>query len=232
MQQMQSGHSQGISDGNPAKASNDCPLCGTEAILIFSEPVSQRLYLKGPHCELHFLRPEDHLSPEEERAHYDMHQNDVHDPRYQAFVHPLYQKIVSRLLPGGSCLDFGAGPGPVLTEMLRSAGHSVELYDPFYWPDEAPLQKTFDAVFACEVVEHFADPRAEFQKLFHRLKPGGTLSVMTLMVSAEVNFADWYYRRDPTHVVFYTPTTFAWIRDQFGYSGLTIDGNRIAVLTR
>jgi len=221
-----------VPNGVSAGGAIDCVLCGTAAHPIFSEPSSRRLYLKCPHCELHFLRPEDHLSPVDERAHYDLHQNDVHDPRYQAFVHPLYQKIVSQLQPGGSCLDFGAGPGPVLAAMLRSAGYSVELYDPFYWPDEAPLQKTYDAVFACEVVEHFADPRAEFTKLLHRLNPGGTLSMMTLMVSAEVNFADWYYRRDPTHVVFYTPATFAWIKDQFGFSGLTTDGHRIAVLTR
>jgi hypothetical protein len=41
---------------------------------------------------------------------------------------------------------------------------------------------------------------------------------MTDFITTEDAFDRWYYRRDPTHVVFYSEKTFEVIADQRGWS--------------
>jgi cyclopropane fatty-acyl-phospholipid synthase-like methyltransferase len=99
----------------------------------------------------------------------------------------------------------------------------------FYAPDSHVLEQKYDFITACEVVEHFHYPEKEFRLLRSLLKPGGTLYIMTNMITKPERFQNWYYRRDPTHVFFYTPDTFEYIREYFGFDGLTID-QRLIIL--
>lgn len=214
------------------RTTHGCPLCGILASLGCQDAATDKKYLRCPQCDLYFLRPTDRLSAEKEKAHYDHHNNDVADPRYQSFVLPLHQHIRRLFAPGTLGLDFGAGPGPVLAEMLRRDGYRVDVYDPLYWPDQAPLHRRYDFVIACEVVEHFYNPAREFELLFSLVKPGGVLALMTLMRDEETQFSDWHYRIDPTHVVFYSPKTFGWIKKNLGFIGLEIDGKRVVLLKR
>lgn len=52
------------------------------------------------------------------------------------------------------------------------------------------------------------------------LNPGGYLGIMTRFypeihgVPEAETFANWYYHRDDTHIVFYSPDTFQWIADK------------------
>jgi hypothetical protein len=48
------------------------------------------------------------------------------------------------------------------------------------------------------------------------LAPGGILGVMTMFHPGEGSFADWWYRRDPTHVCFYNEATMRWIGERYG----------------
>jgi hypothetical protein len=41
---------------------------------------------------------------------------------------------------------------------------------------------------------------------------------MTSFLPNELSFEDWYYRRDPTHVVFYSQKTFKVIAKQRSWS--------------
>ena len=41
---------------------------------------------------------------------------------------------------------------------------------------------------------------------------------MTTFQTDDARFADWHYRRDPTHVVFYRQSTLAFIADRMGWS--------------
>jgi SAM-dependent methyltransferase len=209
-----------------------CPLCaGAGAPICFDES-SGKEYSHCRRCDLRFLRPSDRLSLAEERVHYSHHNNDVMDTRYQAFVSPLIDAIKARVRPGSSGLDFGSGPGPVLSKMMRSDGYEVELYDPIFCADERALERTYDFVAMSEVAEHLFDPLFEFKKLHALLKPGGILAVMTLFAPEDAAFAQWYYRRDPTHVVFYSERSFAWIKDNVGFSSVETDSRRVAVLTK
>lgn len=102
--------------------------------------------------------------------------------------------------------------------MLREAGHEVALYDPFFAPDPAPLALSWDFVTCTEVAEHFHDPAAEFARLAGMVKPGGWLAVMTCFQTDDARFADWHYRKDPTHVVFYREKTLRWIAARHGFT--------------
>ena len=168
-------------------------------------------------CEARFLDPRQRLTAAEERAHYLHHENDPADPRYRAFLARLAEPLMVKLDAGARGLDYGCGPGPALAAMLREAGHAVALYDPFFHPNPAPLSGTYDFITCTEVAEHFHRPAEEFERFDAMLRPGGWLGVMTCFQTDDARFADWHYRKDPTHVVFYREATLRRIAAQRGW---------------
>ena len=60
-----------------------------------------------------------HLSAADEKAQYDLHENDPNDPGYRAFLDRLAGPLDKRLAPHSHGLDFGCGPGPTLSVMLE-----------------------------------------------------------------------------------------------------------------
>ncbi|MBN2536972.1 methyltransferase domain-containing protein, partial [candidate division WOR-3 bacterium] len=75
----------------------------------------------------------------------------------------------------------------------------------------------YDFITCCETAEHFHRPADEFERLDRLLLPGGRLGVMTRFLADDVRFADWAYRRDPTHVVFYREATFRCLAARLGW---------------
>jgi SAM-dependent methyltransferase len=104
------------------------------------------------------------------------------------------------------------------------------LFDPFFHPDASVLEESYDFIAASEVAEHLYDPAKEFARLRRLLKPGGRLGIMTERCSHETDFGSWYYRRDPTHVAFYSRETLEWIRDKYAFKELRIYSPRLAEL--
>lgn len=176
------------------------------------------------------MDPASRLSPDEEKARYLLHNNDIADPRYQEFVRPLFEEVGKHVPPAARGLDFGSGTGPVLAEMLTRAGYGIRLFDPYFEPDPEALRYTYDFIVASEVVEHLFHPLEDFTRLKRMLKAGGLLAVMTLFWEEGIDFASWYYRRDPTHVAFYSQATFRWIGSFCGFPKVWFPSNRIALL--
>lgn len=108
-------------------------------------------------------------------------------------------------------LDFGSGPGPTLSLMLRERGYDMAIFDPFYANDPAVLNRTYDFITATEVIEHIARPAEVFHTLFNLLPAHGVLGLMTRLVPTDRRFTDWHYQKDPTHISFYSPQTFHWM---------------------
>jgi 2-polyprenyl-3-methyl-5-hydroxy-6-metoxy-1,4-benzoquinol methylase len=168
---------------------------------------------------------------DDERARYEQHNNDVENKGYQRFVQPIVEYIKTHMEPDHSTgLDFGAGTGPVIAKLLREAGYTVNLYDPFFHPHDEYLNQSYDYIIACEVVEHFHRPKKEFALLRKLLKSGGHLVLMTDLLPADTAFQEWYYKNDETHVFFYHPDTFETIRSTFGFQSLSIH-QRLVVLS-
>jgi 2-polyprenyl-3-methyl-5-hydroxy-6-metoxy-1,4-benzoquinol methylase len=170
------------------------------------------------------------LSPADEKARYDTHNNDVEDPGYQKFVSPVVEAVVDSFAADSTGLDFGAGPGPVVSKLLAEQGYLIRQYDPFYSPDESLLKESYDYIVCCEVIEHFNDPQRSFALLRRLLRPGAKLFCMTLLYSPAINIDKWFYANDETHTFFFQAHTLNWIKKHFAFSALSID-NRLVKFT-
>ncbi len=203
----------------------NCTLCNARALFFHS--FRHRDYYKCQKCTAIMMDARHFLSPAEERARYEQHENCVDDPGYQRFVSPITDAIQEQFTPEAKGLDFGAGTGPVITKLLQDAGYSLLLYDPFFWNNPQVLQARYDFIACCEVMEHFQDPLREFRLLRSLLKPGGVLYCMTKIYSEDIDFMKWHYKNDPTHVFFYHQNTLRWIRAHLHFSRLVTSGNLI-----
>lgn len=192
----------------------DCPLCAHHPAESYAVD-TRRAYFQCPRCALVFADPASHASPEEEKALYDLHENDPDDPGYRRFLGRLATPLRERLKPGMEGLDYGCGPGPALARMLEEGGMSMSVYDPYYAPDPAVLERTYDFVTCTETVEHFRRPAEDWETLVALLRPGGWLGIMTQLVIDCERFCRWQYKNDPTHVGFYSEATFHWLASHF-----------------
>jgi SAM-dependent methyltransferase len=182
--------------------------------------VGDRHYWRCQHCQATLLAAEQLPDPEFERQRYELHENDSEDEGYRQFLSRVVEPLLSALAPHQQGLDYGCGPSPVLAQMLQDAGHPMAIYDPFFFGDRTPLQDHqdhYDFITCTEVVEHFHHPAQEFDQLTALLKPGGWLAIMTSFQTEDAAFANWHYRRHPTHVTFYRDYTFEVIARQWGY---------------
>jgi len=203
-----------------------CPLCSNASARELSEA---RNYWHCPACDLRFLHPQLRLSPDAEKARYDLHtESDGH----RTFLEPAANAISVRVSAGAEGLDFGCGPFPVLSDILKERGFRMSTYDPYFAPDTACLQRTYDFITATEVAEHLYHPEQVFAELLNLLRPNGHLALMTLLVQPTTDFSKWYYRLDPTHVVFYSQITFNWVAQRFGFSDVVFPNERMVLLTR
>jgi hypothetical protein len=202
-----------------------CILCDHSEL----EPVLDGAYRHCRRCDLRFLIPERRLSAEVERERYKLHQTAVEDVGYRQFVAPLLERVQELCSLGARGLDYGAGHQPILAEHLRALGFDLTVFDPFFFPDPQALARTYDFVVACEVIEHFFSPQAEFARLRELVGANGALILNTQVYEDGMDFASWYYRRDPTHVSFYSAQTFAWIGQHWNFSDVRV-GPRVVSL--
>jgi SAM-dependent methyltransferase len=191
-----------------------CPLCSSGDVAFFHRD-RRREYLRCEDCGLVFVPSRYFLPADAEKACYDRHQNNPADMGYRRFLDRLARPLIERLAPGARGLDFGSGPGPTLSLMLAEAGYPTAIYDPIYEPNAAVWDDEYDFITASEVVEHLHRPMLELQRLWTALKPGGWLGIMTKRVLNVTAFAKWHYKRDPTHVVFFSKETFIWLAHEW-----------------
>lgn len=194
----------------PNITSTACPLCKATKVNKTYEDRWREYILCGT-CNLVFVPPVFFLSAEEEKSRYDLHRNSPDDKGYREFLSHLFIPMQKQLVPGSQGLDFGSGPGPTLSVMFEEVGHSMAIYDHFYAREPTLLDKQYDFITATEVVEHLHNPRKELDRLWGCLKPGGCLGLMTKLYHGCEAFPQWRYKDDPTHVCFFSPTTFEWL---------------------
>ena len=206
-----------LSESPYMKPSNflySCPLCTEPNTIVLGE-AHRRLYISCSNCQLIFVPPPYHLTPQQEKAHYDQHHNDPEDEAYRKFLQQVMGPLHTRLVPRSSGLDFGAGPGPTLSCMLQEVGHTVSIYDPYYAQDLAVLNQKYDFITATEVAEHLHQPGLVLNQLWAMLHGDGLLALMTQLTPDNQPFFEWYYLRDPTHVCFFSASTWSWLSDRW-----------------
>lgn len=205
----------------------DCLLCNNSQISIFYKDALNQFY----HCERCdglSRNPDTFLNPTDEKARYLTHNNDVEDKGYQKFVEPLVKHVLRNFSPEDSIgLDYGAGTGPVISKLLVDKGYKINLYDPFFHPNTSVLNRTYDYIVCCEVIEHFFNPLEEFKKLKEFLNPNGLLICKTDLHYPGLNFAKWYYKNDPSHVFIYSKKTLAWIQKNLDFKSLEVNNRTL-----
>lgn len=191
-----------------------CPLCGVDRFLYYHHD-NRRQYLQCVQCDLVFVSQRYLLSPGEEKAHYDTHENNPDDHRYRQFLNRLVVPLKEKLQPGARGLDFGSGPGPTLSVMLEELGFRMNIYDVFYANKPSVLRGEYNFITSTETVEHLHHPGQELERLWSILKPEGYLAIMTQLIQDKAAFSRWRYIRDPTHVCFFSRTTFLWLAERW-----------------
>lgn len=196
-----------------------CGLCGSSEHQLFYTQrrglLSGREFWRCLHCELIQVPAEQRLSASEEKAIYDLHENDPDDLGYQQFLMRCMTPLQERLLPGAHGLDFGCGPGPALSAMLSAAGFPCTTYDIYYAHYPERLQAQYDFITCTEVIEHLAEPAKVIEQLVQCLRPGGLLALMTKRWQSLEQFKGWSYRNDPTHISFFHKDSCRWLAEHW-----------------
>ncbi len=198
-----------------------CPLCSSKAA--FFEQGRYGSYFSCPQCGGIFLHEKDRMNEIQEKNRYLEHNNNIYDEGYRNFVSPIINAVKKNNKSVDEGLDFGAGPGPVISTMLKESSYSISLYDPFFHYNPAALEKKYNYIILCEVMEHFYNPNSEFTKLYSLLLPGGKLYCMTALYDQSINFKTWYYVSDHSHVFFYSLKTLSWIEKNMGFTTHSVD---------
>ena len=210
-----------------------CPLCSSSARHLTLG--DNREYWLCSQCKAIFVPSHFHIDPGEEVERYLEHENSLENEGYVQ----MFQKKID-LLPTNtfqSALDYGCGYEPVLKTLLQRLGISADGYDPNFFPD-IDLEKHYDLVISTETFEHFRQPAKEVSRITDRVRLGGTLAIMTQFYPTETEellpekFAKWYYKRDPTHIIFYCSETFQWLAKNIGYQIVFNNNHDFVVLRR
>lgn len=205
-----------------------CPLCSNNNSFIEVDGPDKRVYYKCNSCKLIFSDPSFYPSEEEERKRYLTHNNGIEYPGYVTFLNQAIHPALPYLKKGMQGLDFGCGPVPTLSVLLKREGYACEDYDPIFFP-KLPHKK-FDFIFATECFEHFFNPKKEINTIKSLLKPNGFLIVMTQNWETENAFSSWNYADDITHVCFYHQDTFDYISKTYKLQFLENANDRVFIL--
>ncbi len=138
----------------------------------------------------------------------------------------LVRSALRRLLKSGSVLDIGCGSGNLLmpledgfvkcgieinsgaAQIAQSRGIAIIAQD---LEQAATLPRLFDAVVACDVIEHVADPLEFMRTLLSKAENGGLVIISTANADAwswRLVGSRFWYCYLPEHISFVSPAWF------------------------
>ena len=211
-----------------------CTVCSSNTFHALRIDEHTPLYHQCERCDYIWIDATTILPPEEEKSRYGTHENTPDNEGYVRRFREFIEKCISPYQDRmETALDFGCGPGPVLADLLREQGFAVDVYDPYFAPRRVYERKTYDLITATETLEHIQDPLGTLRMLKEHLNSRGILSIMTLFhPNTEDLFKKWWYRKDPTHISFYTPKTFRILSERLGMSMVMTDDKNLCVLRK
>lgn len=205
-----------------------CLICNSETHELL-DPQMKVTYDCCQECGFISKQKEFFLDKETEKGRYDLHNND--DEGYKKSFDEVINDYIKKL-DIKTVLDYGSGPYPVLTELLKDT-YEVSHFDPFYNNDKSYQHKQYDLVVLSEVIEHMHNPRLDLSHILGLLKKNKYLIIMTHLRNVdETKFLTWWYRRDRTHVGFYMMQTFETIATLFNLKLIQTNNKNIIVLQK
>ncbi len=183
-------------------------------------------------CGLVFKNPQSYYDSEKDFKRYETHNNSGLDLGYVNFLNRLVEPVMNFLPKSFTGLDFGCGPGPTLSKLLIDKGGIIENYDPLFFKNDEALKHKYDLVTCSEVVEHFKKINEDWDLLISLIKPNGILGVMTNLIDPSMDYAAWWYKNDPTHVVFYTELTLDFLAKKYQLEILFCDKKSVIIFKK
>lgn len=210
-----------------------CKICNSTTAHI--REIKKKLdYYRCSSCGFIYLDDSYIVDKEIEKEHYDKHKNSFESLGYVEMFEKFIDKSIAPYLENiKSALEFGCGSGPVLAELLRRKGLEVDQYDLYYFPKKVYESKSYDLITSTEVFEHLQDPITVLETLVSSLNTNGYIVLMTKFPPSEDKaFLDWWYRRDITHISFFTPKSFEIMANRVGLKVIKIIEPNIVVFQK
>jgi len=204
-----------------------CKICSNE-VGSFKDNELKKIFYYCQNCESIFLDSSFYVDNIDEKKQYDHHNNSLENKGYIK----MFENFLDYFWSGSkNVLDFGSGPTPVLATLMKKRTLHVDHFDKFYQIKKVYKNKRYDLITSTEVFEHLKNPKEILTLLKNHLAPNGTIAIMTLFhTNNQDDFLKWWYRRDPTHIVFFTPKTFEVLAKKCGLTVLKHDNKRVVIL--
>lgn len=210
-----------------------CKLCNNPVITI-SDTRNNWEFFHCCECEFIFKNKSDFVSSDDELKQYNNHNNTMDSPGYvdmfEKFINDTFLEHINDIK---NVLEFGSGPGPVLSELLKQRGLNVDIYDKYFSPKKVYEGKKYDLITSTEVIEHIEDTKEIFEFFAEHIKKDGYLALMTQFHTNDAeDFQKWWYKNDPTHICFFRPKTFEVLAQKNGFKVLRNDFKKSILLQR
>ncbi|WP_236975643.1 class I SAM-dependent methyltransferase [Membranihabitans maritimus] len=209
----------------------DCPLCGNRGPIKIIEGPDDRIFRFCDHCYSIFIDPVFRPEYQEEKERYLTHKNGIEFPGYVRFLNRAIKPALPYLKEGAGGLDFGCGPKPTLSVILKNKGFKCDNYDPIFYQN-GMNSKCYDFIFATECFEHFFNPSDELDFLCNLMKRGSLLVIMTDFYQSLKAFRTWHYVNDQTHVIFFHRQTIAFIAEKWRFTILPSKDDRVVIFRK
>jgi hypothetical protein len=203
----------------------NCPLCNGKGIPFYKD--LKHLFYECADCQGIFRDKSQLLDPDQEKERYLHHVSNIDDEGYYKFVSPIINEVKTHDHNGNTGLDYGCGHTPVLSELLRKEHYDMEIFDAVFFPETSVLKRQYHFIVCCEVMEHFYQPSKDFKLLYECLAQGGKLICKTHLFETGMDFGQWYYKNDPSHVFIYQFRTIVWVKDHFQFKDVKIEDRLI-----
>ncbi len=198
-----------------------CKICQSDTS---EEIIDNQTYFRCVYCGYIFTN--NIPTPEQEKARYLQHNNTLENKGYVE----MFEDFIALLPKKNRCLDFGSGPNPVLAELLKKQGYDVDIFDIYFAQDNSFENKKYDIITSTEVFEHLKDPVSVMEILTRILNPKGTIAIMTSFIPED--FKNWRYRKDITHIGFFTHKTMKILADMFNMEIIFLNNKNICIFKK
>ncbi|XMB66178.1 class I SAM-dependent methyltransferase [Mycoplasmatota bacterium zrk1] len=206
-----------------------CKICGAKTIIEYDKDMKCHIHFCNE-CGFIFKSENDYIDQSTEKDRYSKHNNNFENVGYVNMFEKFLDKIDDFISYEGYILDYGCGPGPVLSEMMSARGAKIKTYDLYFPHSEDYHEYVYDIITLTEVIEHFKDPLLELNKILDLLKKNGLLVIQTLFIQKP--FLKWWYRRDHTHISFFDNKVFEKISEILNLKVTYTDNHNIIILQK
>lgn len=208
-----------------------CPICASSSLTEIRCTNPDGIFYDCFDCGCLFRDPATFVDWSEEKNRYLNHENSVDDPGYVQYGKKLTD-FLETYPKDLKILDFGCGAAELIKAIVGHQ-HQVSSYDPHFYPDQSVLLNKYDVVIASEVAEHFTNPAQSWRQISQLLKKTSSLLIVrTQPFLDHFDLQSWYYRRDPTHVVFYRIKTLDYISSKFDLGLMSMKDSNIFLFVK